>query len=330
MNKRRVVLRADASKKTGYGHFFRSLALANHLKGDFDCCFASYNTDQDHLSRYQITEIFRVCEPFFVKGSTLDEYGECFLEQLLPSDIVVLDNYYFTTDFQRKIKGKGCRLVCIDDMHDRHMVCDVLITGSPLKRNDFSLEPYTIFKGGLEWIFLREAFLKPLPARTTKEQIQNIVISMGGSDAFDLTNKMIDVIRDVLPDTDIEVIAGETVRFEREDNEGININRKLSAEEIARLFDNADLGIFPASTVGIEALSRSLPIFAGHYVDNQKALYDYGVNKGYFAPLGCLLDPKESISARLKNALRQKLPIPQVTCFQDQKERTLELFKSII
>ena len=45
-----------------------------------------------------------------------------FLSHLQGDEIVVLDNYFFTTDYQRAIKQKGCRLVCIDDMHDKHYV----------------------------------------------------------------------------------------------------------------------------------------------------------------------------------------------------------------
>ena len=37
----KIYLRADASAAIGYGHFIRTLALADMLKDDFDCTFLS-------------------------------------------------------------------------------------------------------------------------------------------------------------------------------------------------------------------------------------------------------------------------------------------------
>ncbi|MDR1895166.1 MAG: UDP-2,4-diacetamido-2,4,6-trideoxy-beta-L-altropyranose hydrolase, partial [Prevotellaceae bacterium] len=38
--KRKIIFRADAGLNIGYGHFIRSLALADMLKNDFDILFA--------------------------------------------------------------------------------------------------------------------------------------------------------------------------------------------------------------------------------------------------------------------------------------------------
>ena len=37
----KIYFRADASATIGYGHFIRTLALADMLKDDFDCTFFS-------------------------------------------------------------------------------------------------------------------------------------------------------------------------------------------------------------------------------------------------------------------------------------------------
>ena len=329
VKKPRIVLRADASKKTGYGHFIRSLALAEYLHDGFECCFASFNSDLKSLTRFQLTEIFKTSIPFAVTGKTLEEYDEDFLAQIHPSDIVVLDNYYFSTEYQQRIKDKGCKLVCIDDMHDRHMICDLLITPSPLTREDFSLENYTEFHGGVEWAFLRKPFLAPLAVRNIPSKIKSVVMAMGGSDAFNLTDKMIGILHHELPDTEIHAICGESVSISEESKKMARIHTQLSAEELVELFDNADIGVFPASTVAIEAFSRKLPVIAGYYVENQKAFYDIGIQRRYFSPLGCLLDDTESISQRLKYILDYSRPAPMVIDFRAQKDRIIELFKEI-
>ncbi len=328
MKRQRIVFRADGSGTTGYGHFIRSLALASYLKDDYDCHFTTYNS-VDHLpTGYQIGEIAKVCDYFPVVGSSLEEANVDFLNKLNPDDIVVLDNYYYTTEYQQAIKDKGCKLVCIDDMHDRHMVCDLLMTACPLKREDFSMESYTRFVGGIEWAFLREPFLKPA-ARKGQGKIKQVVIALGGADPFHLTDKIIRAAVSVAPDITIDVMAGDTVVISDDPQNKIRIHRRIDAERIVTLFDDADLGIFPASTVCMEAFSRQLPIAAGYYVDNQEEFYKYGIENNLFAALGCLLDGKEVLTARLRNIIEVNRPHSVHMDFKSHRERIIQLFKDL-
>ena len=118
--KRKIYFRADAGPNIGYGHYIRSLALADMLKQDFDCTmFTQVPTD------YQLRECETVC-PIVALPDDESKFQK-FLEYLKGDEIVVLDNYFYTTDYQRAIKAKGCKLVCIDDIHDKHYVADVVI-----------------------------------------------------------------------------------------------------------------------------------------------------------------------------------------------------------
>lgn len=55
---KKIYFRADASATIGYGHFIRTLALADMLKDDFDCTFFTC-----HPTSYQVSEMEKVC-PF--------------------------------------------------------------------------------------------------------------------------------------------------------------------------------------------------------------------------------------------------------------------------
>lgn len=83
--------------------------------------FATYKP-----STYQLNEITSVCNYLPLEGNDKIQYDKSFLSSLNFDDIVVLDNYFFDTDFQKAIKLKGCKLVCIDDIHTRHFYCDIL------------------------------------------------------------------------------------------------------------------------------------------------------------------------------------------------------------
>ena len=327
--KRKLVFRADAGKSIGFGHFIRSLALAAYLKDDFDCYFTTFNPDSKHPSGYQMAEIGKVCRYLALSGKDIEDFDNNFLKMLDGSEIVVLDNYYFSTEYQQKIKDKGCRLVCIDDMHDRKMLCDLLITGSPLSVEAFEIMDGSKFLGGLEYSFLREPFLHVSSCKRQAFGLKKIVLAVGGADPHNLTNSIIGIILSIDPEINLSVIAGDTVKIDDNLSGRIKLYRRLSAEEIVDIFCKSDLGIFPASTICIEALASGLPVAAFWYVDNQEEFYRYGVDNYIFFPLGNPIENMDEFSNNVQEALQSKCLVPPQIDFKKGKREIIEAFKTL-
>lgn len=329
--KPRIMLRADAGSSIGFGHFIRTSALAAYLREDFDCVIASYNPDGP-LTPFQLASIAESgATALDLNSEDMVRADKIFLESLGKEDLVVLDNYYFTTDYQRAVRNKTAALVCIDDVHDRHFVADVVMTFCPLSASDFSMEPYTRFYGGTEWAFLRAPFLEPVSTRNRAFPGQRMVMAMGGADPLGLSDKMIRVVRDCFPDIEINVIAGQTVKISVQPDRRLHILNRLDASRIASLFDECDWGLFPASTICVEAFSRGLPVIAGHYVDNQEEFYAHGVREGWFAPLGLLTDTVETLCERLTYIINNSdsLEVPNFD-FRARKQDIINIFKSLV
>ena len=53
--KKRILFRADANVQIGYGHFVRTLALADMLKDDFECVF--YTQEPTEYQRQAVGEV---------------------------------------------------------------------------------------------------------------------------------------------------------------------------------------------------------------------------------------------------------------------------------
>lgn len=327
----RIIFRADAGSHIGFGHYVRTIALGAYLAPYFDCHIVTRNPDSDTPGAYQL----QLAEDAGLKiieigGRTREKFDPVFINKINATDIVVLDNYYYETEFQKKVREKCKALVCIDDMHDRHFVADILMTFCPLKREDFSLEPYTKFFGGIEWSFLRQPFLRPQSKRRPDhKEPRQIVIAMGGADPLHLTDKIISILQRINPELKISVIAGSTVQVTHNTGNGVTVFHNANAKEIAELFDTSDMGIFPASTVCVEAISRNLPIAAGYYVDNQEEFYKYGVKQGWFKPLGCLLDDENTIEKRIREALSAKSTVDIYFDFNSQKEKIIRIFRNL-
>lgn len=295
VNKRKVFFRADASGRIGYGHFIRSLALADMLKEKFSCTFFTV-----HPTDYQVGELEKVCD--YVALSE-DTKFEDFLTYLRGNEIVVLDNYFNITDYQTRIREKGCRLVCIDDPHGIRYNCDVLVSHGFVSPADFDVPSTTIIKTGVEWALLRKPFLKKTNINGVRED--TIVVSFGGSDPYNVTERIVSQLLGLQLPYKINVILGDRVYLSEKCREGVEILHNLTAEQMAELFETAALGFFSASTVCFEGLSRGLPMIVGYYVDNQEKGYQRMAAQNVISPIGDLRlsTPADIIAA--KNYLTQ-------------------------
>jgi len=320
----KILFRTDAGAGIGYGHFIRTLALADMLKDDFDCSF--YTSEP---TPYQVAQMDGVCPYFSLEEQT--KFHQ-FLDCLKGDEIVVLDNYFFTTDYQRWIKAKGCKLVCIDDMHDKHYVADLIINqGICWTKQDYSCEPYTRFAFGLKYSLLRKPFFEACEKRSVKnakDGSMSIVVAFGGSDFLDLTHKVVLGIKDLPQVRNITAIVGDRYASEKIIiSEKVEYKKNLTAEKIADLFLKTDIAILPASTMMNEAMACGTFIIGGFYVNNQE--YDYYsylkenmiIGVGDYSDYDCV--------ERIIKALSKKETRVINGITQDTPQRMIELFKSL-
>ena len=72
----KIYFRADAGAEIGYGHFIRTLALADMLKDDFSCVFVTQAP-----TIYQKSEVAKVCE--LVEVPATEEKFRLFLIRII-------------------------------------------------------------------------------------------------------------------------------------------------------------------------------------------------------------------------------------------------------
>lgn len=280
MTKHRIYFRADASATIGYGHFVRTLALADMLKDDFECTFFTTSP-----SAYQIGEIENVCT--FVALNE-DACNEGFLNQLSGVEIVVLDNYFFSTEFMNQIKARGCKLVHIDDIHDRHFNADLIINHGNATASMYNANPDTRFCIGPSYALLRKPFWERNTTNAPRKG--KWVICFGGSDQYNLTEKVVRALANIAD----EVVAIVGPDYKHRDSLSsityVNTLSSLSAEQMAYEFSTAENVVCSASSVSYEALACGSNVFAGYYVDNQQDFYKGLVTNNLITPLGYLLE----------------------------------------
>jgi UDP-2,4-diacetamido-2,4,6-trideoxy-beta-L-altropyranose hydrolase len=267
MIKRTILFRADGSPSIGIGHFTRSLALAEMLNKHFHCIFATC-----HPTEYQIAEIEKICHGRIDLPDD-DAHFEQFLTHLKGDEIVVLDNYFFTTDYQKLIKAKGCKLVCVDDLHNKHFVADIVINhAGGIDKKAYSTEPYTELLLGYKYAMLRKDYLKP--DRETHKKKYSAIIMMGGADPLNITSRIMEQIVAIDFNKPVAVVSSQNGLEPFKKLNKFAFLKDLNANQVAELMLNSEFGILPASTVAIESCAMRLPFICGYFIGNQSEIYN--------------------------------------------------------
>ncbi len=320
---KKIFFRADADKYIGYGHFIRTLALAEMLKDDFECVFFTQEPTE-----FQKNEVSKICK--LVSLPANDSKFDIFLSYLTGEEIVFLDNYFFTSEYQKKIKNIGCKLICLGT-NDRHYYSDILFNFAEKDPAIFSAEPYTQINLGVDWTILRKPFRNRL--FSAERRLNSIIICFGGTDQLGLTEKTIEAIRDVNNNVDISLIATDAFgddRFETLRKEGIKCHVNAEDGQIAELLRGAKCMVASASTIACEALACGTTVLCGYYVDNQIKMYEYLISEKLVLGLSDLRSYdayeklKEYISSIdiISRGLNKKE-------FSDLQSRYLSLFKKL-
>ena len=329
MNSQRVIFRADGNSEIGLGHVIRSLALADMLKDEFECVFATR-----FLTDYIKEEAKKSCAEVVKLSEESDSHLGEFLNCLSGDEIVVLDNYFFETDYQRKIKAKGSRLVCIDDMHDRHYVADAVVNHSVHDPVFFSAEPYTKLCLGFDYALLRNPFLQSHSLSEERER-NSVLVCFGGADPHNLTQRVLEFLDSLKRAREVHLVVGgaypHTDLLKRQVDSCQNVKAyiysSLSADEMYALMRKTEKAVLPASTVILEALAAGMQVLGGYFVENQREFYDFLCRSGYINGIGDFLNADFEEKADLYLGMGHKnkplIPVAQI------KNNYLRLFKKM-
>lgn len=267
MSRTRIVFRADGGPTIGMGHFVRTLALADMLKDDFLCTYVTREP-----TAWQVRAMEDACHNWI--GLPADEgHFDVFLSYLRGDEIVVLDNYYFDTSYQRAIKDRGSKLVCIDDLHDKHFVADMVINHAAGVTSDaYSAESYTKLMLGYSYAMLRREFLGE--RRGEERKRYSVLVIMGGATPGDIAHAVVQAACSRAWDLPVALVSAAAQRQITDDLGGGRAFGRLSARDVSQLMREAVVAVLPASTVAIEACAIGLPFISGYFVPNQHEIHD--------------------------------------------------------
>lgn len=327
----KVLIRVDGSAQIGLGHVVRCMALAQILQYEFQIHFVSRE-----IPKSMVGDIIVAGFEF-----TKIENEEGFFNLLTGKEIVVLDNYFFETTYQKRIKEKsGCKLVCIDDLHDRVFYADLIINHSPgIVSKDYCAQEYTKYALGLEFALLRPAFLEAAKSSRIVEKVERVLICFGGSDFKNLTKSVLEAIHRNKSFKRITVIVGQAYAYREslEDliNENQNIRVLSSLDESEMLFEirAADLAIIPTSGIFFEVLAGGCIPLICYYAENQKRLFNYFKKNTVISTFNAIEFNKQDFNkliSKIVDTESVRTVIPLMNKIRDSSINNLNNFKTLV
>jgi len=278
----KIAIRADGGSQIGMGHVMRTLVLAKEL-AEINDVFYVCRVDNPLSDKYKNgidkikAEGFKVI--FINQNSVLEE-----LEKI-HADLLITDSYDVDAKYFSETKKMFKKTAYIDDMNLFYFDVDILINQNINAVDlDYKVNDYTALLVGSKYVMLREQF-RNTPKKFIKENVENIMLTVGGADPNHLTEKILSWTK--VLDYIFHVVVGPS--FEK--------NNKLKdyQSEKVKLYYNANMyEIMQKCDVAVSACGSTLyelavcgvPTLGIIIAYNQKGIASKLNNEGVIRSLG--------------------------------------------
>lgn len=286
------LFRADAGTNMGIGHVMRCLTLADMATSRGHRCRFVCREQPGHMidaidSRgYSVAVLARkISGPEWLGASEDEDAAETLaLLAQTPSHWVVTDNYAIGAIWERKFRQRGAKVLAIDDLADRSHDCNILLDQTLGRAaTDYAswVPADALVLAGASMALLRPSFaaaranVRPRVSHT----VSKLLISLGGSDAANLTSVVIEAINRVQWPSPIavDVVLGGTnpwydVVAARAARSSCPMQVHVNLADMVSPMIAADLAIGTAGTTSWERCCLGLPSIMVVAADNQRKI----------------------------------------------------------
>jgi UDP-2,4-diacetamido-2,4,6-trideoxy-beta-L-altropyranose hydrolase len=289
------VFRVDASHSMGSGHVIRCLTLADAIRTLGGICHFIYQPlsgSLEHLIEERGYPTYALPLPCNSWHHDAQQTVST-LEQLkLKLDWLIVDHYDLDYRWHYKLRSSTHKILVIDDLANRPHECDLLLDQSyGRKKTDYDglLPDYAHALLGSQYALLRPQFAQQRKASLARHaaltKVEQILITMGGSDPNNMTSLVLDILDQSALSTElnIDIVIGSQftqhdILAQRIAHSAYPITLHENIQEIALLMLKADMAIGAGGTTSWERCCLGLPTLLVTLADNQidiaKALHN--------------------------------------------------------
>lgn len=269
----KIGIRADGGCEIGMGHIMRCLALAKEIKKYSDVFFIcrkdknlskKYSPGIDLIKKNGFETI--LIDEDKLKEDIINVECDCII-----TDSYDIDEEYFEI-LSKHFKYSGC--------FDDENICAFFNVNFLINQNfygpdlDYRVNNNTEMMLGSEFVILRDEFREPDVKKIIKKDINTIMITVGGSDNSNNTEK---IIKQFLNSSyTLNVVIGNGFN-------NLDILKKYESDKVKfhynadmkSLMLDCDVCISSCGSTIYELIRLGVPLIGIKVIDNQDVLYDY-------------------------------------------------------
>lgn len=304
LKKKKILIKADASHEIGTGHIYRGLSIASKLV-NHEVVFLI-----DEAQPLGIEIVSNNNYPYITHNSAKWEGKEAetlakeeLIEKIVEydPDIIINDILNTNSKYTKTLRDKGFFIVNFEDVGGgvkyAHMVFDALYEHKIPLKNLYSGHKYYILKDEFYYQSFKEI----------KEKVNKVLLTFGGTDPNNLTEKVLESILESPYENQIEVILGlgyankKEIQEKYKDNERIEIYENV--KNMSEHMHYADLIFTSAGRTMYEIASLGVPCIC--LCQNERELsHIFGNAEHGFINLGLGSEvSKEEIRETFENAI---------------------------
>ena len=249
LKKKKILIKADASHEIGTGHIYRGLSIASKLV-NHEVIFLL-----DESQPLGIEIIKNNNYPYITHHSDEGDLIEKIVEY--DPDIVINDILNTNSKYTKTLRDKGFFIVNFEDLGGgvkyAHMVFDALYEHKIPLQNLYSGHKYYILKDEFNYQSFKEI----------KEDVNKVLLTFGGTDPNNLTEKVLESILESNYENQIEIILGLGYANKKEIQEKYKENERIEIYEnvknMSEHMHDADLIFTSAGRTMYEIASLGVP-----------------------------------------------------------------------
>ncbi len=317
-----ILIRTDASLEIGTGHFMRCYALADAFIDNGErAVFCLSKSIPELLARLDVRHFAHRTIGAAI-GTEDDAVSTATLAKEIGAKWVVLDGYNFGSRYQASLQTEGLKILMLDDFsHAERYSADLVLNQNASANSALyvsKLEGSQLLLGP-RYAVIRREFMELMDhrAKAVNHKVDNILVTLGGSDPNNMTAKVLTCLKDVDERyAKIVVLLGAA---NRNYNKMVEISRSRmdvhivqNPQNVAEIMASTDLAIAAGGTSTYELCYLGIPfiavIIADNQIDNVASLQERGITLSIDGRKGLICGQLlEALVSMLSQADRAKM-----------------------
>ena len=270
-----IAIRVDGNPQIATGHVMRCLAIANELKKSGQTpLFIVADDNSEHLLQLSGYPIVNLHTQWDNLDSEISQITTVLRQHKITK--IIVDTYFVTETYLSALEDV-CPVIYIDDLNLFRYPVSVVVN-----YNIYAFDiPYEeIYRGtktklllGPQYAPLREEFQNIEPC--IRDTVQRILITVGGSDRYNIAGKILQEITvdERFSGIEFHVVAGKLNLHIAELREIAAVNPLIhihqNVTEMAQLMQSCDLAVTAGGSTMYELCACGVPSVSFSWADNQ-------------------------------------------------------------